>query len=181
MRVLLPCRGGALYCGISNRPDERFAAHRAGARGAKFTRMHKPQEMRLLYAAISRSEAARIEPSVKKLAPEQKRRLWAALAELAAQHHAHTEPKPRAGRVLDPTANKHNSPAPERADKAANRSLQRRLSKGRLKPFPAAAFLCKFNIFKPYARIVSTAESAYNSELFSRARHEKSCCPPHTG
>ena len=54
---LLLCRGGALYCGISNRPDERFAAHCAG-RGAKFTRMHKPQEMRLLYAAISRSEAA---------------------------------------------------------------------------------------------------------------------------
>ena len=97
---LLLCRGGALYCGISNRPDERFAAHCAG-RGAKFTRMHKPQEMRLLYAAISRSEAARIEPLVKKLAPEQKRRLWAALAELAAQHHAHTEPKPRAGRVLE--------------------------------------------------------------------------------
>ena len=97
---LLLCRGGALYCGISNRPDERFATHCAG-RGAKFTRMHKPQEMRLLYAAISRSEAARIEPLVKKLAPEQKRRLWAALAELAAQHHAHTEPKPRAGRVLE--------------------------------------------------------------------------------
>ena len=97
---LLLCRGGALYCGISNRPDERFAAHCAG-RGAKFTRMHKPQEMRLLYAAISRSEAARIEPLVKKLVPEQKRRLWAALAELAAQHHAHTAPKPRASRLLE--------------------------------------------------------------------------------
>ena len=97
---LLLCRGGALYCGISNRPDERFAAHCA-RRGAKFTRMHKPQEMRLLYAAISRSEAARIEPLVKKLAPEQKRRLWAALAELAAQHHAHTAPKPRASRLLE--------------------------------------------------------------------------------
>ena len=97
---LLLCRGGALYCGISNRPDERFAAHCAG-RGAKFTRMHKPQEMRLLYAAISRSEAARIEPLVKKLAPEQKRRLWAALAELATQHHAHTAPKPRASRLLE--------------------------------------------------------------------------------
>ncbi len=97
---LLLCCGGALYCGISNRPDERFAAHRAG-RGAKFTRMHKPQEMRLLYAAISRSEAARIEPLVKKLVPEQKRRLWAALPPFAAQHHAHTEPKPRAGRLLE--------------------------------------------------------------------------------
>ena len=72
---LLLCRGGALYCGISNRPDERFAAHCAG-RGAKFTRMHKPQEMRLLYAAISRTQAAQIEPQIKKLKPLQKQALW---------------------------------------------------------------------------------------------------------
>ena len=34
---LILCENGALYCGISNRPQERFAAHLAG-KGAKYTR-----------------------------------------------------------------------------------------------------------------------------------------------
>ena len=41
---LVLCQNGSLYCGVSNRPAERFAAHLAG-RGARYTRMHKPLEM----------------------------------------------------------------------------------------------------------------------------------------
>ena len=77
---LLLCGNDALYCGISNRPEARFAAHLAG-KGAKFTRMHPPREMRLLYVGLSRSEAMRLEPRIKRLSAVQKRKLWAYLAE----------------------------------------------------------------------------------------------------
>ncbi|MDO5640413.1 MAG: GIY-YIG nuclease family protein [Neisseria sp.] len=76
---LLRCGSGALYCGISNRPEARFAAHRSG-RGAKFTRMNPPEEMRLVYLDLSRSEAARMEPRIKRLSAVQKRLLWDELA-----------------------------------------------------------------------------------------------------
>ncbi|UOO81856.1 GIY-YIG nuclease family protein [Uruburuella testudinis] len=69
-----------LYCGISNRPEARFAAHAAG-KGAKFTRMHRPDEMRLVYQGLSRSEAMRLEVRIKRLTAVQKRKLWAVLAE----------------------------------------------------------------------------------------------------
>ena len=42
---LILCGNGSLYCGISNRPQERFAAHLAG-KGAKYTRLNKPAAMR---------------------------------------------------------------------------------------------------------------------------------------
>ncbi|EGV37307.1 GIY-YIG nuclease family protein [Neisseria weaveri] len=79
---LILCGNGSLYCGISNRPAERFASHAAG-KGAKFTRMHKPVEMRLLYRGLCRSQAAVLEPSVKKLKPCQKKQLWAFAAQAA--------------------------------------------------------------------------------------------------
>ena len=44
---LILCENGALYCGISNRPQERFAAHLAG-KGAKYTRLNKPAAMRIV-------------------------------------------------------------------------------------------------------------------------------------
>ena len=72
---LLLCGQGLLYCGITNRPQHRLEAHCSG-RGARFTRMHKPHEMRLVYSGISRADAARIEPIVKKLKRVQKQNLW---------------------------------------------------------------------------------------------------------
>ena len=81
---LLHCRNGALYCGISNQPAARFAAHAAG-KGAKFTRMNPPLEMRLVYCGLSRSEALRLEPRIKRLNAAQKRRLWAEAALCIAQ------------------------------------------------------------------------------------------------
>ncbi len=72
---LILCGNGSFYCGITNRPQQRYAAHAEG-KGARYTRMHKPQEMRLLYAAISRTQAAQIEPQIKKLKPLQKQALW---------------------------------------------------------------------------------------------------------
>lgn len=78
---LILCEGGALYCGISNRPEARFAAHLAG-KGAKYTRIRKPLEMRLVSQALSKSAASRLEAKVKQLKAAQKRNLWAALAEV---------------------------------------------------------------------------------------------------
>ncbi|MFC3875478.1 GIY-YIG nuclease family protein [Neisseria musculi] len=78
---LVLCGNGSLYCGISNRPQERFAAHAAG-KGAKYMRIHKPVAMRLVYAGVARAEAARLEARVKKLTARCKRELWAALPDV---------------------------------------------------------------------------------------------------
>lgn len=77
---LVLCGGNRLYCGITNQPEARFAAHAAG-KGAKFTRMHKPLAMRLVYVDLPRSDAAKLEPQIKKLKAAQKQELWALLAE----------------------------------------------------------------------------------------------------
>ncbi|MFV2030118.1 GIY-YIG nuclease family protein [Neisseria sp. S1] len=81
---LLLCRNGALYCGISNRPAARFNAHLSG-KGARFTRINPPVSMRLVYSGLSRNEACRLEPRIKKLTSEQKRILWHSLQEYLPQ------------------------------------------------------------------------------------------------
>ena len=73
---LILCENGAFYCGISNRPQERFAAHLLG-KGAKYTRLNKPVEMRIVSDGLSKSEALKREIGIKKLTAEQKRGLWA--------------------------------------------------------------------------------------------------------
>ena len=73
---LILCENGAFYCGISNRPQERFAAHLAG-KGAKYTRLNKPAAMRIVSDGLSKSEALKREISIKKLTAEKKRELWA--------------------------------------------------------------------------------------------------------
>lgn len=75
---LVLCADGSLYCGISNRPQARFAAHTAG-KGAKYTRIRKPVAMRLVYENITHPQAVRLEAQVKKLAAARKRELWALL------------------------------------------------------------------------------------------------------
>ncbi|MGF6148234.1 GIY-YIG nuclease superfamily protein [Kingella potus] len=72
---LILCENGALYCGISNRPAQRFAAHLAG-RGARYTRMHKPKEMRLTCGGLDKSAAQKREAAVKRLNKAQKTQLW---------------------------------------------------------------------------------------------------------
>ena len=72
---LILCENGAFYCGISNRPQERFAAHFLG-KGAKYTRLNKPVEMRIVSDGLTKSEALKREIGIKKLTAEQKRGLW---------------------------------------------------------------------------------------------------------
>lgn len=73
---LLECRGGRIYTGITPRLAARMRAHRAG-RGARFTRMHKPQRLLAAKAFASRGEALRAEYEVKRISPARKRELAA--------------------------------------------------------------------------------------------------------
>ena len=79
---LLHCRNGALYSGITTNPRARFAAHLAG-KGAKYTRMHPPLEMRIIAEHHSRSAASQAEAALKKQSAAQKRILWTQSPRLA--------------------------------------------------------------------------------------------------
>ena len=74
---LILCENGAFYCGISNHPQERFTAHLSG-KGAKYTRLNKPVEMRIVSDGLSKREVG-----IKKLTAEQKRGLWTEAETLA--------------------------------------------------------------------------------------------------
>ena len=78
---LILCENGAFYCGISNRPQERFAAHLSG-KGAN-TRLNKPVEMHIVSDGLTKSEALKREIGIKKLTAEQKRGLWTEAETLA--------------------------------------------------------------------------------------------------
>ena len=73
---LLSCANGALYAGISNRPQARLAAHLAG-KGAKYTRSHRAQEMRIVACCLDRRAASKLEWALKRMTAAQKRALWA--------------------------------------------------------------------------------------------------------
>lgn len=72
---LLLCANGALYAGISNRPQVRLAAHLAG-KGAKYTRSHRAREMRIVACCLDRSAASKLERVLKRMTAAQKRALW---------------------------------------------------------------------------------------------------------
>jgi len=72
---LLLCANGALYAGISNRPQARLAAHLAG-KGAKYTRSHRAREMRIVACCLDRSAVSKLERVLKRMTAAQKRALW---------------------------------------------------------------------------------------------------------
>lgn len=72
---LILCDNQSLYCGISNRPAERFQAHCAG-KGAKYTRVFKPIAMRIVSDGLDKSAALKLEIATKKMSARQKRELW---------------------------------------------------------------------------------------------------------
>lgn len=72
---LLLCRNNALYSGITTNPPARFALHCAG-KGAKYTRMHPPLEMRIVAVYDNRSAAGKAEVALKKMRAAQKRAMW---------------------------------------------------------------------------------------------------------
>ena len=72
---LLLCANGALYAGISNRTQVQLAVHLAG-KGAKYTRSHSAQEMRIVACCLDRSAASKLERVLKRMTAAQKRTLW---------------------------------------------------------------------------------------------------------
>lgn len=68
---LLLCQDGSFYTGISNRLDERIAAHNRGE-GAKYTRGRLPVKLLKTQNYPDRSSASKAEAAVKKLPKSKK-------------------------------------------------------------------------------------------------------------
>ena len=63
---LLRCADGTLYCGWTNDPEKRLAAHNAGT-ASKYTASRRPVEMIWLESFATKQEAMKREAAVKKL------------------------------------------------------------------------------------------------------------------
>ncbi len=73
---LLECANGRLYTGITTDLEKRFLKHSSG-KGAIFTRLNRPKCMLAAHPCKNRSEASKLEYSVKKLTPAGKYQLAA--------------------------------------------------------------------------------------------------------
>lgn len=68
---LLQCQDGTYYAGISNRLEERIAAHNRGE-GAKYTRGRLPVKLLKTRNYPDRSSASKAEAAIKKLPKNKK-------------------------------------------------------------------------------------------------------------
>ena len=68
---LLRCADGTLYCGWTNDPEKRLAAHNAGT-ASKYTASRRPVEMVWLESFATKQEAMKREAAVKKLSRKKK-------------------------------------------------------------------------------------------------------------
>jgi putative endonuclease len=78
---ILLCADGSYYTGYSNNPANRFIEHSKG-RGARYTRMHKPNGIAYLQSLKTRRAAMRRERQIKTFTHEQKRNLIESTAHL---------------------------------------------------------------------------------------------------
>lgn len=82
---LVRAANGALYCGISDDPERRFAQHQAG-RGARFFHSSPAQSLAYVEACPDKGSALRRERAIKQLRKSAKERLVAeAIAHSAAE------------------------------------------------------------------------------------------------
>ena len=65
------CKGGSFYTGHTKNLDMRMRLHING-KGAKYTRMHKPQKLAYVEEFTSRAEAMKREKKIKKMNHHQK-------------------------------------------------------------------------------------------------------------
>ena len=68
---ILECKDGSLYTGITDRLQNRLAAHRAG-KGAKYTRGRGPLKLRYLEDCEDHSAALKREFAIKKMNKHEK-------------------------------------------------------------------------------------------------------------
>lgn len=71
---LLKCADGTLYCGWTNDPEKRLAAHNAGT-ASKYTATRRPVEMVYLEEKETKQEAMKREAAIKKLKRKDKLKL----------------------------------------------------------------------------------------------------------
>ena len=71
---LIECQDATIYTGITVDVDARYAAHASG-KGARYTRSHPPQRILKVFEYANRSEASKAEYAIKKLSPNEKRKL----------------------------------------------------------------------------------------------------------
>ena len=71
---LLKCADGTLYCGWTNDPQKRLAAHNAGT-ASKYTAARRPVELVYLEEKATKQEAMRREAAIKKLKRKDKLKL----------------------------------------------------------------------------------------------------------
>jgi putative endonuclease len=74
---LVRAANGALYCGISDDPQRRFAQHQAG-KGARFFHTSPAQALAYVEACAGKGEALRRERAIKRLPKRAKEALIAA-------------------------------------------------------------------------------------------------------
>jgi len=79
---LVRAANGALYCGISDDAQRRFAEHRRG-RGARFFHSSPAQALVYVEACASKGDALRREIAIKRLDKRAKERLVARAAEVS--------------------------------------------------------------------------------------------------
>jgi len=79
---LVRAENGALYCGVSDDPQRRFAAHRSG-KGARFFHSSPAQALVYVEACAGKGAALSRERAIKRLAKPAKERLVAQGAEVA--------------------------------------------------------------------------------------------------
>ena len=86
---LLRCADDTLYCGITNDPDKRLAAHNAGE-GAKYTRGRAPLRLVYLESCADKSSALIRERAIKSLPRAEKLVLCRAYAKATERAGAMT-------------------------------------------------------------------------------------------
>jgi putative endonuclease len=84
---LLACAGGKSYVGISPRPEERYAAHRAG-RGGAFTRANPPEACVRVVWFDGHRAAASLEVRLKSVRRERKWRWFTDFPETTPERAA---------------------------------------------------------------------------------------------
>ena len=68
---IILCVDGSFYTGYTKNIDTRLKLHESG-KGARYTRMHKPQKIAYLEMLETRAQAMKREKEIKKLSHQQK-------------------------------------------------------------------------------------------------------------
>nr|WP_255494885.1 GIY-YIG nuclease family protein [Luteibacter sp. Sphag1AF] len=80
---LIECANGAYYAGITNRLEQRYAAHAAG-KGARYTRANPPVRLLGARAFPDRATASQAEWAIKRL-PRDAKLAWLLRDEAATE------------------------------------------------------------------------------------------------